>query len=232
MKEQNLPPIPSLKAIICSSENLYDWQREILHEVFQARIFSFYGHSEKCIIASECTDLNGFEFYPQYGYTELVNQRGNPCTEEGERGELVATGFHNYVVPLIRYKTQDIGIYTREGGCDHPHWFRIKDLEGRIQDFLVDRDSVPKTYMHIDRPFWNIREKVNAYQYIQNEPGKLLLNIHSKEELNESVLQEIKEIFHKTYFKFELEIQLVDHIPRTASGKFRYLVQNINLNQS
>lgn len=229
IRERSLPVFPSVKGVICSSENLFDWQREYLSDVLKVKIFSFYGHSEKCILAAECSDLTGYEFYPHYGYAELVNDRGIGCSEENERGEIVGTGFHNYVAPLIRYKTGDLATFTNEAGCDHPGWYKIRNLEGRVQDYLVDHDNVPKTYLHIDRPFWNIRDKVYAYQYVQDEPGKVLLNIHPKEELADKELAEIKNIFHNTYFKFDLDIRQVDHIPRTSSGKFRYLVQNMKL---
>ena len=228
IKQNNLPPFPTLKTVICASENLYDWQREYMKEVFQAKIFSYYGHSEKCVLASECPDSESFEFFPQYGFAEIINQEGEPCSKEGERGEIVATGFHNYVTPFIRYKTDDIASFTISAESCHPHWVRINRIEGRKQDFLIDRDRVPKTYMHIDRPFWNIRDKVLAYQYIQDEPGKVFLQIHSKGGLQPDELERIREIFHATYFKFDLKIKEVDHIPRSRSGKFRYLIQNID----
>lgn len=230
IKEHGLPAFPTLKGVICSSESLFDWQRDYVSDVLGARVFSFYGHSEKCVLAAQCSDLTGYEFYPQYGYAELVNENEKICTKEDERGEIVATGFHNHVAPLIRYRTGDVAVHGGFNGCDHPNWLKIKNLEGRVQDFLVDRDHVMKTYMHIDRPFWEFREKVNAYQYVQNEPGRLLLKIHPRVELSETELAEIRKIFHSTYFKFDLDIRLVDDIPRTAGGKFRYLVQNIDLN--
>jgi len=230
IKANNLDPIPSLKAVICASENLYDWQRKEMTEIYLARIFSYYGHSEKCILAAESSRSESFEFYPTYGYVELINNEGKDCTSENEIGEIVATGFNNFASPFIRYKTDDLGTYITKKGTDHPHWFNIKKIEGRTQDFLIDRDHVPKTYMHIDRPFWTIREKVYAYQYIQDEPGKVRLHIHSKNGLDQKEIAEVMETFHKTYFKFDLEIKQVDHIPRSKSGKFRYLVQNIKMN--
>lgn len=230
IKDNNLAKLPGLQAVICASENLYDWQRKYMEEVFQAKIFSYYGHSEKCVLASECSNSASFEFYPQYGFAELINKNDEYCSIEGERGEIIATGFNNYVSPFIRYKTDDIGTYTSKCGSDNPHWFNIKEIEGRTQDFLIDRDNVPKTYMHVDRPFWDIRDKVYAYQYIQDHPGKVLLNIHARTALDELEIEEVRNIFYKTYFKFELEIKQVDHIPRSRSGKFRYLIQNIKIN--
>ncbi len=227
IKANNLSPIPSVKAVICSSENIYDWQRNFIEEIFNTKVFSYYGHSEKCILAAECSGSSNYEFYPQYGYVELINEKGDYCSKENEEGELIATGFNNFASPLIRYKTDDIGIYTSKCSEHNAKWFTIKKIVGRAQDFLIDKDKVPKSYIYIDRPFWDIRDKIFAYQYIQNKPGKVVLNIHSKEKLDKYLLEEIRKIFNKTYFKFDLEIKEVDHIPKTRSGKFKYLLQNI-----
>ena len=114
IKDNKLKNFPRLKAVICSSENMYMWQRRYMEEIYKVRIYSYYGHSEKCIIASECANSSLYEFYPQYGFVELVNKNNDWCTKEDESGEIVATGFNNYVSPFIRYKTDDIGTYTKQ----------------------------------------------------------------------------------------------------------------------
>ncbi|GAH54989.1 unnamed protein product, partial [marine sediment metagenome] len=47
MKKNNIEPFSSVKALLCGSENLYPWQRELLEEVFQCRVYSWYGHAEQ-----------------------------------------------------------------------------------------------------------------------------------------------------------------------------------------
>jgi phenylacetate-CoA ligase len=229
IKENNLPCFPSVKGIICSSENIYEWQREFMEQVFRARVLSYYGHSEKCVIAAECPGENQIEFYPFYGYAELINDKEEWCTAEDEPGEIVATGFDNFASPFIRYKTEDIGIYTTSPNKNHPHWFTLRRIEGRKQNYLVNIDGVPISAMHIDRPFWNIRNDIYAYQYIQDVPGKVLVNIHSCEKLTDSQIEEIRRQFLEIHIKVDIEIRQVDHIPITKSGKFMYLIQNIKI---
>jgi phenylacetate-CoA ligase len=229
IKENKLPVFTGLKGIICSSENILPWQREYVETLLKVRILSYYGHSEKCTIASECLDEQIYEFYPQYGYIELINKQGEPCTKEDERGEIVVTGFQNYASPFIRYKTNDIGIYTNQRNSKHPYWFAIKGIEGRIQDFIINEDGTTITAVSIDRPFWELKEYIYAYQYIQNEPGILSVHIHAKYPLKESQIEHIKKVFADTYCKFTLHVEQVDHIPRTSRGKFKYLIQNLKV---
>ena len=227
MKEKNLNAIPSLKAIICSSENIFDWQRTFMEDIFRTRVFSYYGHSEKCVMATEGTNTNEYEFFPQYGYAEIVNEEGDHCTKDNERGEIIATGFDNFASPFIRYKTEDIAVLSTSGNTDHKHWLSIKNIEGRKQDFLIDNDGVPKSYIYIDRPFWDMKDQIYAYQYIQDKPGIVQLNVQAKDKLTRQQIENIKSTFYKTYFKMALIVQQVEHIPRTNRGKFKYLIQNI-----
>lgn len=50
---------------------------------------------------------------PIYGYTEVVDQKGQHVNI-GEQGEVVVTGFVEYGLPFIRYKTGDLAIYGGE----------------------------------------------------------------------------------------------------------------------
>lgn len=227
IKERDYQPLSSLRGIICSSENMYDWQRKFMEETYRVRVFSYYGHSEKCALAAECNNSTDYRFHPQYGFVELINENNDWCSADGEKGEIVVTGFNNYASPLIRYRTDDIGIYTTRRCGVTPHWLTIKKIEGRIQDFVVDADGTPKTAIHIDRPFWNIRDKIYAYQYIQDIPGKLKLLIHPIDKLDNQQIESIRKLFADAYFKTELDVEQVEYIPRTKTGKFKYLVQNI-----
>ena len=81
------------------SENIDIAQRDFLENYFKVKSLTFYGHSERCIIAEEILP-NEYAFDPYYGYTETV--------ENGDGSSfMVGTGFLNKTMPLIRYKTDD-----------------------------------------------------------------------------------------------------------------------------
>jgi phenylacetate-CoA ligase len=227
MKTNNIKPLSSLKAIICSSETLYNWQRKFIQEVCKVRIYSYYGLSEKCCIASECSNSSLYTFYPLYGFTELINNKDEWCTQENEKGEIVATGFNNYASPFIRYRTGDIGLFTKKKCNEANEWFTIKRIEGRMQDYLIDKFQNKITFTNSDVPLMCVKEKINAYQYVQNTKGKVSLNISVISTLSNNEIQDIKRTFHNYYHNFDININIVDNIPVTKSGKFKYLIQNI-----
>ena len=82
-----------------------------------------------------------------------------------------------------------------------------------------------------DEIFWDFKNEIEAYQYIQNEKGKVLLNIElgNKDQiLTNDKIKKLKEEFNQLYENIEIGIKIVEKIERTKRGKFKYLVQNIN----
>ena len=86
IKENKIKPISSLKAIMLSGETLHDWQKKLIEESFQCRIFEFYGLSESTAFASSCEKSSYFHFFPEYSFIELIDKNGEPVKEEDEEG--------------------------------------------------------------------------------------------------------------------------------------------------
>ena len=59
-------------------------------------------------MAGQCECSECYHVEPLYGYCELIDKNGEVIREEGKTGEIVATGFCNTGMPLIRYKTGDL----------------------------------------------------------------------------------------------------------------------------
>jgi phenylacetate-CoA ligase len=229
MKKNGLPAFKRLKHVICSSENIYDWHRELVQEVLGVKIFSQYGHSEKCVIAGECEHSSNLHFSPYYGYTELINASGTPCTREGEKGEIVVTGFDQKDFVFVRYRTGDLAEYTSKAcACGRNH-FTVRKIVGREQDFVVDRKGDLRIFTCSDEIFWEIPPKVNAYQYVQRIKGELELRVEVNEALTVEDYEVLRKRLSELLVDFPVSISEVCHIPRTKSGKFKYLVQKIPL---
>jgi phenylacetate-CoA ligase len=221
--------LPSLKAIICASENLYDSQRKQIEASFNTKVYSFYGHTEHSCIAGECEKSNYYHLQSEYGYTELINEEGYDALKEDEAGEIVCTGFNNQVVPFIRYRTGDIAINSNEKCSCGRNYKLIKKVEGRKQDYFIDKTGSKVTFTCSDDALWNVKDKIFLYQYVQNEVGSVVLYIQCKNEFTEADKECVIRDFKKFYQKFDIELYFTEHIEKTKVGKFRYLVQNIKL---
>jgi len=227
MKGRNIKPFKNLKAILCSSENLYPWQRVLFTEIFQCRVFSWYGQAEKVVLASECELNTKYHISPEYGITEIIDEKNNLVSKENDIGEIVATGFNNYILPFIRYKTGDLAVYGKQSCNCGRNYPLLKRIIGRKQQYFVDKSWSLITFIWAEKPLWNFIEKIRAYQYVQDFPGKVLLKIEACNEFSQSDTDNIIENFLDLYTNIDIEVKFVKSIPKTRSGKVKYLVQNV-----
>ncbi|MCK8827683.1 hypothetical protein MWH25_07995 [Natroniella acetigena] len=217
-----------LKSVLCASENIYDFQREKIKEAFQTRVYSFYGHTEHCCLAGECEESDFYHLNSEYGYTELINENGQEVTKEDEVGEIVCTGFNNYVVPFIRYKTKDLAVNTNQRCECGRNYKLIKRVKGREQEYILTKRKrkimLTGSYKILDK----VKQHIEIGQFYQDEPGILELRLVKKSSYSSS---EIEYIINKFKEKFdnqiELKVRFVENIPRTESGKHKFLIQKI-----
>ncbi len=196
-----------LKGIIVYAENVYEWQKEIIKDVFGVRVFSDYGMVEKVIHGGGCEHSDAYHLYPQYGYAEYR------CAA-GSFHELIGTGFINYAMPLIRYGTGDVcnGITERCGECGREYTL-LSQLEGRLSDFLINRDGqIVSVYLNVD---FRVFENVERFQLYQERPGIVELRIWPKDTYKDKdadcILGEIKRCLGLHGVRMEFDSVLIDN---------------------
>ena len=226
MKEHGIEPISSIKAILCGSENLYASQRKMLEEVFRCRVFSWYGHTEMVVLAGECEKDSRYHIFSEYGVTELVRSDGSPVECEGEIGEIIGTGFNNYAMPFIRYRTRDLATLTQERCSCGRNYPLLKNVEGRLQEFIVAKDGhlISLGDMQIPFAFDNVRQ----FQFYQDEKGRVVFSVVKKDTYTEEDTNHIQIALYERFGEsVEISIRFVDAIPQTQSGKYRFLIQKL-----
>lgn len=109
----------SVKKLFCIGESLRNESMELngvgvmLRDSFDAQVFSTYGITELAIAYCECTAQTGNHAHPELIYTEVVDDKGRPVPD-GEVGELVGTPLGVEAMPLLRYRTGDIGFKLKD----------------------------------------------------------------------------------------------------------------------
>lgn len=209
-------------------------QRDLIESVFGCRVYLTYGHTEGAVMGFSCPESRLMHMTPQVGIVELLSPDGKLVTEEGEKGEMVVTGFNNRIFPIIRYRTGDIGTFTRQPcGCGRRYPL-LFEIEGRILDYVVSRDGkvVPLTpaIFNYDAVDWS---GVHRFQVVQEKPGELLVKIVVKKDpsfdgidLPRRVTEQLSAVLPDG---FSLDTQPVVDISRTQRGKYRYLIQHLDL---
>lgn len=229
IKDSREVPFNNLKGILCGSENLYDWQRNLFSETFQTKVYSCYGHSERACLAGECEHSSYYHVYPQYGFTEIVNEENQWCKNEGEKGEIVATSFWNYSFPLIRYRTQDIGVYTEEVCACGRKFLLIKKIDGRLQEYAVGKNNERITLTAlIFAQHFEAFQKMKTMQLVQKRKGAIDVLIVENETMTDVDLEEIKNKMETASdYSIMVDVKITADIPRTKSGKHRFLIQEL-----
>ena len=229
LKENN-KTFPPLKGILCASENLYDYQKELLSEVFKTRVFSHYGHYELAALAGFCEYEDHYHVLPQYGYVELINKYNKSIIEPGKMGEIVATSFIMHGTPFIRYKTMDLAVLKGWScpSCKRPYqvWEKV---EGRLQEFIVTKKgryiSMTAMNMHDD-----IFDQIKQFQFYQNEKGIIIFRFIPKEKYNNNITEDMKaRLKVKLGSDIELIMEPVEKILPTFRGKHRFLIQELKV---
>ena len=228
LKSRNIK-LPVLKAFLCSSENVLDHQRELIEKELNIRMFSFYGHSEKLVLAGECEYSGYYHADPFYGFMELIDDHGTHITVPGQVGEIVGTGFANTVMPFIRYKTGDSAEFV---GDQCPHCGRqgiiIKNVVGRWQGekvFSTTGSFITTTALNMHS---DVYENITDFQYYQKYFGKLTVKVVAGKFFSDKDIIRIKStLSSKLGPDFDVSVQCVDEIEYTKNRKYKLLVQEI-----
>lgn len=218
-----------LHAVLGASEKVFPFQRELILKAFRTRLFSWYGQTEQAILAGECELSENYHIFPEYGITEIIDENGKRITSPGISGELIGTGFNNYAMPLIRYRTGDIAKYSSTSCKCGRSYSLLESIEGRSYEYIVTRDGrrVSLTGLIFGQHF-KAFERIKKMQLYQERKGELEIRIvrspnYTQEDDNEI----IKTIQASVKFGLNIIIRYVDHIPETERGKHQFLIQKL-----
>jgi phenylacetate-CoA ligase len=232
VKRNDIPP-PKISAVFCESEILYSRQRQLLEEQFQCKVFSGYGHTERCVDAVECEAHEGYHASMEYGLFELVDAGGEPVLEPGKTGRVVGTGFDNYAMPLIRYATDDLARFGR-GKCSCGRGaLKIEEIIGRTSEFVISRSGHLIPLSAIYGPIHSaVLDHVRELRFSQDREGELgvqvILAPGSNPEMVEREL--LSEIYsHVDSQDLSVAVRFIERLPRSESGKAGLMLQKIHI---
>lgn len=205
-------PTSKVRAVLLTSEHAQEDQLLRIGEAFQAPVSINYGMTERTNIAFR--ELRDGRFSPYkleslYGFSENRLQNG--------LFEIVGTSVWNDVMPLVRYRTADYGHIASNG--------MIRQLDGRGQDYLVDRNGhrIAGQMIRIDDRSWRF---LRTYQVRQSRPGECKILVVPREEpLDAASLDPLITLLKQQWDRhFDITLEQVPDIPLTSSGKRRQVV--------
>ena len=136
---------------------------------------NFYGLSEMCGpgVAVECLAArDGLHVQEDHFLAEVVDPDSGRPLSPGDEGELVFTTLTKEALPLIRYRTGDIGSLAVERCACGRTLARLHSLRGRRDDMLIVR-GVNLFPSHVEHLLLGVEEVAPHYRLVVERPGRM-----------------------------------------------------------
>ena len=135
------PEDNKLKAGIFGAEPWTEEMRRSIEKSLGIKAYDIYGLTEISGpgVAFECEAQSGMHINEDHFYVEVIDPETGEVLPEGSKGELVFTSLDKEAFPLIRYRTRDICVLSREKcSCGRTHVKMTKPM-GRSDDMMIIR---------------------------------------------------------------------------------------------
>jgi phenylacetate-CoA ligase len=203
-------------------------RREIERQLGLAAI-QLYGLSEMCGpgVAAECLPGRaGMHVQEDHFLVEVVDPETGEVLPDGAEGELVFSTLTKEALPLLRYRTADIGALVHEACVCGRTFVRIDRLRGRRDDMLIVR-GVNLYPSHVEHLLLGIAEVGPHYQLIVDRLGLMdevtVLCEPASDGIDRVALQErLKHQLHEhTGIRLQVEVRDIGSLPRSEGKAVR-----------
>ena len=130
-----------LKAGIFGAEAWSEDMRRDIENKLGIKAYDIYGLTETSGpgVSFECSEQTGMHINEDHFIAEIIDPETEEVLPLGSKGELVFTAIDKEAFPLLRYRTRDICVLSREKcSCGRTHVKMSKPM-GRSDDMLIIR---------------------------------------------------------------------------------------------
>ena len=131
----------SLKAGIFGAEAWTEEMRRDIENSLGIKAYDIYGLTELAGpgVSFECEAQSGMHINEDHYIAEIIDPDTGEVLPEGSKGELVLTSVDKEAFPLLRYRTRDICVLTREKCSCGRTFIKMTKPMGRSADMLIIR---------------------------------------------------------------------------------------------
>lgn len=217
------------QGVITTSMMLLESERAVIEAVFQCAVTNRYGCEEVGLIAAECPAHSGLHVNSEHVIVELLRPDGS-AANNGEEGEVVVTDLINRGMPLVRYRVEDVAVWSQqpcECGRGSP---TLSKIVGRVADFLIKSDGTLVAGVSLVERTLTAIPGLDQMQLVQETREHLVANVvaggsFSDQSLS-SLRQELSEVFGSA---MTIDIRLLPGLPQERSGKYRFSICKVAL---
>jgi phenylacetate-CoA ligase len=217
--------LPGLKYLSTLGEVVSPELRDLCREIWGLPIVDFYSCKEANILALQCPENEHYHVQSERVIVEVLDDDDQPCGP-GETGRVVVTDLHNYAMPLIRYELGDYAVVGEPCSCGRTLPV-LRTILGRARNMLVTPSG---------ERFWprggfsKIASiaPVTQMQFIQHSLEDIELKLVVSSPLDPLLESRIIEVARGSLgASFNIKLNYVDSIPRSAGGKFEDFISHV-----
>jgi len=213
----------ALKAVFVTGEVCVPQDREEIESFFGVPVADCYGSRDAGLITHQCP-LGSMHLMAEHVVVEVL--QNNQPVPVGEQGEIVVTHLDNYAMPLIRYRTGDVGRLL-PGRCACGRGLPMMDVvAGRTTDFLYLPDGDVKHALAIIYPL-RAMPGIKQFRVTQHEDYSVVVDVVCDDRIalvsRESVTKSVRPVLGELV---SVDVRCVEDILPSQSGKHRYVISH------
>ena len=216
------------KAVICTSQILLS--KSLLEDAFQCPVFNRYGNLETCgAIAQNCPESDKLHVNTEIGIVEIVDEEGNTCPP-GQLGRVVITDLNNWVMPFIRYDTEDGAVAAEPCSCGRALPV-IENLEPRLAQYIQTPSGNVVTSGNLGSFLYIINDYTPyfvRYQAVQQSLDKVTFNFVPLRSVTQDFIAHLREDLRFLFGgEASVEVNIVDDIAVSPGGKEPIIISKL-----
>ena len=217
---------PQPKGILLASGPVYQWQLDTIQKTFpDARLYAHYGCAERTVMAGWCEHRREYHVMPHYSIVEV----------DPVNNEVIGTNLFNTVNGFVRYRMTDTVLDFDDApcpDCGRPYVPRIVNLGGRTGHYLFSPENGWIAPALVTYPLHCART-IRQAQFVQPERDSITLRYVAPETADiEAIKRDLTGIEDGMRRLLGattgLSFERVDEFPRSASGKFKWIVSELD----
>jgi phenylacetate-CoA ligase len=218
-KERHMK-LGTLREVITLGEAPDPALRDICKKEWGVPVVDAYSSQEFGMLAVQCPAAPHYHVQSENVLVEILDADDKPCAP-GQTGRLVITALHNFATPLIRYEIGDLAIPGESCACGRglPVITRIL---GRTRNMLTlpSGEQICPRFNFEDFLFES-DSPIRQFQVIQKNLETLMVHVVAKRNLTSLEEESVRQTLRAgARHPFEVLVDYVKEIPRSASGKF------------
>jgi len=214
---ENELSLQSIKNIHVASEPLLDEWRNKIFDTFRIYPVAHYGQVEKVSFMNQIYGSKSYFENLEYGITEYeVNNYGYY--------DLIGTGFNNYLMPFLRYKTED-SVILKKPSVEKGNPDNVESIIGRSSDILISSNNTKVPGVNFFNWVDNQLPGVGLFQIIQKINKDVDFNFVKTSDFTDDTIKDIRKGLISRLGNLNIRIHNKETIQRDRiTGKIKSII--------